>query len=169
MVESLGALLYHYWVYLHLKRLNYNWEKIGTAVVFSKHFAEDICAPSVAEINFMHNCFQFENALTPQCIFCHFTIRIRRSSVVKLKWTSSCISPEKWALKIVIAEMNIAGPSGTNKQLPKPLPPPQPLLSTVKLQRKTSLKYLSALISLLVYDLEAEWDPVTCDFKVTVM
>lgn len=50
--------------------------------------------------------------------------------------------------------MNIAGPSGTNKQLPKP--PPRPLLSSMNLQReKTSLKYFCALFLPLGLRLES--------------
>lgn len=55
----------------------------------------------------------------------------------------------------VMDVMDIVGPSGTNKQLPQPLPPPQPLLSCRNLQReKTSLKYSSALF--LSFGLELE-------------
>lgn len=36
----------------------------------------------------------------------------------------------------ILVGMNLAGPSGTNKQLPTTPPPPQPLLSSVKPQKR---------------------------------
>ncbi len=49
-----------------------------------------------------------------------------------------------WTLDV----LDIAGPSGTNKQLPKPPPPPRPLLSSINLQkRENKLGILPCLIS----------------------
>lgn len=64
----------------------------------------------------------------------------------------------------MLDEMNIAGPSGTNKQLPKPPPPPgHSSAAGAFKERTTSLKYFRALfLSLGVYGLKVEWDPVTC-------
>lgn len=64
---------------------------------------------------------------------------------------------------VLLVGMNIASPSGTNKQLPKPPPAGHSSAARTFKERKTSLKYFYALFLFpLASGLEVERHSVTC-------
>lgn len=99
---------------------------------------------------YTHSCSQFRNAITPRQAFGYYSSDLQKlSGWVEIDFFRHLNKPREagsgnWILDV----MNIAGPSGTNKQLPKPPPPPRPLLSSMDLQkRENKLEILLCLIS----------------------
>lgn len=99
---------------------------------------------------YTHSCSQFRNAITPRQAFGYYFSDLQKlSGWVEIDLFRHLNKPREagsgnWILDV----MNIAGPSGTNKQLPKPPPPPRPLLSSMDLQkRENKLEILLCLIS----------------------
>lgn len=138
------------------------------STVCSANFLKDVADLQLfilVKLCYIHSCSPFKNPITPQQSFCYdYSDSQKACSWVEIDLILHLNKPrDAGSGNCMLDVMNIAGPSGTNKQLPKPLPLPQPLLSSMNLQReKTSLKYFSPLFLSLVYGLKVEWDPVTC-------
>lgn len=103
-----------------------------------------------AKRQYTHSCSQFRDAITPRQAFGYYFSDLQKlSGWVEIDLFRHLNKPREagsgnWILDV----MNIAGPSGTNKQLPKPPPPPRPLLSSMDLQkRENKLEILLCLIS----------------------